>query len=173
MTDSTKGAEELLLALTQQVTKAATERRGLGGDVEPRQLSNALYGLQGFSLSQRPAVLPALLRALAKWATPAGTPPPPARGFSAQGLGMALYGLQGIGRCAEVEELLEALLPYVRGAAPLDGQAVGNALYGLQSLNSDSEGPPSLISLSFLVFGVSASLCLGGRLWCDIGLRNR
>ena len=154
MTDSTKGAEELLLALTQQVTKAA-ER---GGDVEPRQLSNALYGIQGFSCQGQSqaellGALPALLRALAKWAQ--AQPGSEPRGFSAQGLGMALYGLQGIGRCSEVEELLGALLPYVL-ASPLDGQAVGNALYGLQSLSSDSEGP-SLISLSWFFGSQSVS----------------
>ena len=133
MHEATEGVAELLSALALQVEAAAQRAEVL----ETRALSNALYGLQGFSSSRQRTALPALLRALANWAKAAQAQSPEPRGFSAQGLGMALYGLQGISE--EAEELLQALLPYVR-ASPLDGQAVGNALYGLQSLSSDFEG---------------------------------
>ncbi|CAE7457498.1 trmB [Symbiodinium microadriaticum] len=132
MHEATEGVAELLSALALQVEAAAQRAEVL----ETRALSNALYGLQGFSSSRQRTALPALLRALANWAKAAQAQSPEPRGFSAQGLGMALYGLQGISE--EAEELLQALLPYVR-ASPLDGQAVGNALYGLQSLSSDFE----------------------------------
>ena len=151
MKDETPNVAALLRSLTAQIS-------AIQEPLEPRALSNGLYGLQ--NLSTRLPETRALLGALGRWATASfasgsDEDSSGSRGFSAQGLGMALYGLQGmrwkeevpqVVEVHEVEELLTALLPYVE-ASPLDGQAVGNALYGLQSLSSDCPAVRRLLAL--------------------------
>ena len=94
-------------------------------------VSNMLYGLQ--NLSTDFGEVRGLLRSLASLLQDF---PGPER-LSAQGVG-ALYGLQGMGDCLELRQLLRVLKPLVEAARDLDGQAIGNALYGLQSMKSDA-----------------------------------
>ena len=126
LSDDTPGLRGLLRALSDQVDRAADGADALG----PQALSSSLYGLQGLS-TELPEVR-GLLVGLGRWLQH-GCP----EALTAQGMGMALYGLQGMRLCPELEALLLALLKRLE-LSPLDGQAVGNALYGLQSLSSDS-----------------------------------
>jgi hypothetical protein len=69
--------------------------------------------------------------------------------LTAQAVGNALYGLQGLSSdYSEVREILSALVPIVKSCSEaVDGQAVGNALYGLQGVRDEIESFSILESL--------------------------
>jgi hypothetical protein len=68
--------------------------------------------------------------------------------LSAQAVGNALYGLQGMNsEYSEVLDILSALIPKVKSCSEaLTAQAVGNALYGLQGMNSEHSEVRELLS---------------------------
>jgi hypothetical protein len=58
----------------------------------------------------------------------------PGNELTAQGIGMAIYGMRGMDvvNHVEVQDILESLAPHVKSMNnPLDSQALGNVLYGM------------------------------------------
>lgn len=114
-----------------QVAAVAARLMTLKEELKPREASNALYGLKGFSsdLPETRQLIAALTIKIAATCTD----------FGAQGIANALYGLQSTtSDHEEVRALLLVIATKVQICTQqLDQQHISNSLYGLRGMNSD------------------------------------
>ena len=124
-----KSVQVLLSALLPLLQN--TLRRGFAGFEDFYQLSGAINGLS--RLNSRDPGVKSFVETIAQLVKPKSDAALMSVKVSSERVGMALFGLQGLQRLPEAEDILSVLIPYIDAVPSLDGKTVGMSLQGFKA----------------------------------------